>query len=383
MAVELKATEVEGIKAMEVDDASTTPKNASFFRKRKYLCCDTKCGCCCCCSATTPLVLIVLFILIAWGQTFPVTKFTNIEYEVNGVTLHAYLATPESPKKGAPAAILFHAWNGVSEDVTFFADELAKQGYYSIAPDLYRGTASKNDNIVWNILATLTTSQNRMDDDSDAALAHLQSIANVDPNKISSGPGFCAGGTQSLIFASRHAVAATVTCYGSYVKELAKDADSSAWGKLKEGGPVLGIFGEDDTRPSPKDANDFGDALVKNKMMHNITIYKGVSHGFIKAKTFQDSAETGHQTNVNAWGQIEQFLAAAFQKIATTPQRALNGNANDGNVPPSLAVVATAPHIVPFRVSLYHRFACAFKCASDHWTKKGHWVQELQQKQLE
>ena len=37
------------------------------------------------------------------------------------------------------------------------------------------------------------------------------------------------------------------------VKEL-HDADSKAWGTLKTGGPILGIYGKDDTSPSPKDA---------------------------------------------------------------------------------------------------------------------------------
>ena len=194
-------------------------------------------------------------------------KFTNVKYDVDGTTLHAYLATPANPTKNTPAAILFHAWNGMSEEVTYFADRLAEEGYYAIAPDLFRNTATTGTNILWNILTVLTVSETRMDADSDAAFKYLKSIQDVDETRISSGPGFCFGGSQSLKFAARHKLAATVTCYGTYIREL-QDADAAAWGKLKEGGgPILGIYGMDDTSPSPEQAKKDGiSGLILQKL---------------------------------------------------------------------------------------------------------------------
>lgn len=348
-----------------------------FFRKRKYYCCDTKLGCCCCC-VSTPFILLFVFLLLAilsaWGQTFPATKFTNIKYEVDGVELHAYLATPKSPTNSTPAVVVFHAWNGMSEEATYFADRLAEDGYYAIAPDLFRGVAAEGTNIVWNILTVLTTSQNRMDNDSDAALSYLKGLTNVDDSRISSGPGFCFGGSQSLVFASRHKMAATVTCYGTYIKEL-HDADSSAWGKLKEGGPVQGIYGEQDTSPGPDDAKKFGEALQKNGMNYNISMYSDVGHGFITPEAHrEDSEDPTHKQAVLAWNEIEQFLSRAFANV--NRKRELMNRKNEDAIA-LFEEESSPPHIVPFHVSLQHRFECAYKCAKDHFTHTGHWHKQL------
>lgn len=271
-------------------------------------------SCCCCLILTSISFFSIVFLafLTARANTFPATNFTNVKYDDDGTTLHAYFVKPESPGNNTPAVILFHAWNGMSEDVTYFADELAMQGYYVIAPDLFRGVAADGMNIIWNIFNILTVSQTRLDKDSDAALSYLTAMENVDENRISSGPGFCYGGTQSLIFASRHTMAATVTCYGTYVREL-HDADSKAWGKLKSGGPILGIYGEEDTAPSPDDAKALGEALEKNGISHNITIYKGVGHGFIKSYSQKDSGAKDYQTTISAWNEIEEFLSTSFK----------------------------------------------------------------------
>lgn len=363
------------MKPVEVSLDGGENEKKPLFRKRKYLLCDTACGCCCCGCAGVSLLIVIIAFIAALAQTFPATKFTNVKYDVDGTTLHAYLATPKDQTKKAPAAILFHAFNGMSEEVTYFADQLAEEGYYAIAPDLFRNTAAEGTNFIWNILTVLTVSQTRMNADSDAALDYLKSLENVDKSRISSGPGFCFGGSQSLIFASRHTSAATVTCYGTYVTELG-DADAAAWGKLKEGGPILGIYGKDDTRPPPEAADKFKEALVKNKLKHNVTIYDGVGHAFIKPEYHKDSREKNHGTAVKAWNQIKSFLSDAFNTNSSSTsgsRRALiklNGKLQGNHYK------RVTPYVVPFHVSLYHRMQCALKCGEDYFTHTGHWNQK-------
>lgn len=67
----------------------------------------------------------------------------------------------------------------MSEEATFFCDKLADEGYYCLAPDLFRNVASPAMNILWNIYSVVTTSQDQIDSDSDAALAYLLAIDNV------------------------------------------------------------------------------------------------------------------------------------------------------------------------------------------------------------
>merc|ERR1719353_395645 len=85
-----------------------------------------------------------------------------------------------------------------------------------LVPDLFRGVASPGDNVVFNIYHNLfsgNVDQKQMDADAEAALAWVKAKPEVDANVVFSGPGFCFGGSQSLLFAMRHEVSATITLY--------------------------------------------------------------------------------------------------------------------------------------------------------------------------
>ena len=255
------------------------PTNSSRLRcKRRYGFCDTKCCCCCgVCGLIALLAVVALaaFIGATFGAVWPATDFTNTEYPgPDGTTLHAYVAAPTlAAGQKAPAAIVFHAWNGMSEEPVYFADRLAEAGYFAIAPDLFRNVASDEGNILRNIVNVINADQEQMNADADAALGYLQSRDDVNASHVVSGPGFCFGGAQSIIFATRHPTAATVTCYGSNIRNFA-NADSSNWGYLGSS-PVLGIYGELDTRPAPAEAEAFGAALEKRGAAVNVSIYDG------------------------------------------------------------------------------------------------------------
>ena len=92
-------------------------------------------------------------------------------------------------------------------------------------------------------------------------------------------------------------------------------------------------------------------------MDHTITIYEEVGHAFIQP----DSYKEGKTQTVNAWNQITQFLATAFTKSGAASPSGLEA-----------PTAASLSHIVPLYVSLYHRLACASKCAEDHLFQTGH-----------
>jgi carboxymethylenebutenolidase len=237
---------------------------------------------------------------------FPASKFTNVEYTNDqGETLLAYLATPPnySPDATYPAALVLHAWNGMSEEPVYFANLLAEQGYIVLAPDLFRGVASKELNIPWNILTVTNAPQDRMDKDVDAALEYLLSL-NVDEARVFSGPGFCFGGAQALEASKRRAFAATVTLYGSSIDGL-QDPDSSNWGLIGvDGAKVLGIYGSKDRSPSVAEAKGFETAMVDRGIDHVVTIYEGVGHAFVNP----DAHEAGRQQARPAWDQVVSFM---------------------------------------------------------------------------
>ena len=186
---------------------------------------------------------------------------------------------------------------------------------------------------------------------------------------------------------NRRAQAATVSCYGSYIGELQK-ADSAAWGDLGLGGPVLGIYGAEDTMPGPDAARQFAVALAAKEIAHNVTIYDGVGHAFINPEAYRDAAAKGHGQAVAAWQEIETFLASAFAANGASGGRrsrrasaaAAGSDAAVASASPGGALRAEgAPRVrrVPFLVALRNRVACAYKCAMDVFTQAGwdtgHW----------
>merc|ERR1711871_225598 len=111
--------------------------------------------------------------------------------------------------------------------------------------------------------------------------------------------------------------------------------------------------------PSPESVKKFENALDDNGIDHNVTIYDGVGHAFIKRKDHMD----GKKTPVTAWNEIENFLKNAFRSSMQSGRRALNNF--DANV--------NQEYVIPWHVSLYHRFMCARKCSVDMFTHTGHW----------
>ena len=248
--------------------------------------------------------------LVPLGLLGQATDFTNVEYDDgHGTTLHAYLAKPPNFDASAtyPTAIVLHAWNGMSDEPVYFADLLAEQGYVVLAPDMFRNVAACEINIPWNILTTLCTPQDRIDQDIDAGISYLTSeaVGNVDSTRIFSGPGFCFGGSQSLILSSRRAMFGTISLYGANIDMFQDASDDAVWGEIGAfGTSVLGIYGEEDQNPSPDEAEGFQAAMTTRGIANTVTIYDGVGHAFVNPKDHKDGATQATQ----AWDQVVNFM---------------------------------------------------------------------------
>jgi len=128
------------------------------------------------------LILVILlagFILYdaQFGQT--ATAHTNMTFtDAEGHTLIGYLAQPDTPGPH-PAVLLIHEWWGLNEGIPPLADALAEEGYVVLAADAYRGNLTSSiPRAIWLVL---TTPEERIFADLDAALAHLRGLESVDP----------------------------------------------------------------------------------------------------------------------------------------------------------------------------------------------------------
>jgi carboxymethylenebutenolidase len=187
-----------------------------------------------------------------------------------------YFAYPQNLSKDHPAAglLLIQEWWGVNDDIQERTREFAKHGYYAVAPDLYNGKATDDPKVAAELHDGLK---------DDAALLDMQtgldlfteesSNGVIDPSRVGV-IGWCMGGQQALLLSiADPRVKATAIFYGP----LVTDPD-----KLKNlQGPILGIFGNNDTHPSPADVEKFKLGLTAAGKT-DVTIYQfdGVGHAF-------------------------------------------------------------------------------------------------------
>src|SRR5262249_3475920 len=186
-------------------------------------------------------------------------------------TITAYLAYPERPQP-APAVIVIHDIFGQSDFIKQTTEQLAKDGFVAIAPDLLsrRGGTPANTDSARQLIATLNSDTITMD--LNATRAYLNTLKAVRAGEIGV-IGFCWGGSQSFRYATNAPeLKAFVVCYGG-----APNTDDMA--KIRAKG--LGVYAENDARI---DAGlpDATAAMKTAGKDYPYTVYPGVGHGFLR-----------------------------------------------------------------------------------------------------
>jgi carboxymethylenebutenolidase len=251
------------------------------------------------------LLIVLLFAaIILFDVAFgPETaEFTNTSYSgSDDQALIGYLAQPEGAGPH-PAILLIHEWWGLNEGMTILADALADEGYIVLAPDAYRGRVTAQfPRALW---LRLTTPEEQVFADIDAALDYLMSLDNVDTTRLAS-MGFCFGGGHSLQLGTRQSenLALTILYYGAVV------TDPVLLKPLTDGQPVLGVFGEEDQSIAVADVLEFEAALNSLAIPNEITIYEGVGHAFLSEENYDQPGAA-----MDAWQQTLRFLAENFME---------------------------------------------------------------------
>lgn len=248
------------------------------------------------------VVALVVIGTVAYDSIFPsqrASDFTNVTFQGdNGIQLQAYLTgLPQTPPaEGLPAVLLIHEFTGINQDIVQKADLLAQEGYVVLAVDAYRGISTRSiPRAIWLVVST---PQERVNADLDAAYDYLESLEGVDPMRIGA-VGFCYGGTQAMLLGIRNPdPAGTVIFYGSGLV-----TDPQELGRLGESGPVLGIFGAKDSGIPISDVRGFEDAMQARGIDSQVTIYPNVGHAFVKIDTLAREGEARQ-----AWQQMLAFL---------------------------------------------------------------------------
>jgi carboxymethylenebutenolidase len=219
----------------------------------------------------------------------------DVEFQANGGTAPGYLAEPESGK--GPGVIVLQEWWGVDGHIRDVCDRFAKEGFFALAPDLYRGeTTEQPDEAEQKMMAL---SMDEAEKDMRGAADHLAGHEGVEGEGVGS-VGFCLGGGLSVWAATvNDKVRAVVTYY--YVMPHGRPD----FAEIKA--PVLGHFGTEDEFVLVGQAQNLErDIRSASGQEVHFDFYEGAGHAF-----FNDTNRLGTYDKEHAdrsWERTIEFL---------------------------------------------------------------------------
>jgi carboxymethylenebutenolidase len=218
-----------------------------------------------------------------------------VKYLSGKDTVTAYIAYPERPQP-APAVIVIHEIFGTSDFIRQTTEQLAKDGFVAIAPDLLsrRGGTPSSPDSARKLIATLNADTVTMD--LDATRAYLKTVKAARANDVGI-IGFCWGGGQSFRYATNSPeLKAFVVCYGPA-------PNAADMPRIRAKG--LGVYAENDARIDAglPDATAAMRAAGKD---YPYTVYPGVGHGFLRTREKPEVADS-------AWSAVIRFFRAQLK----------------------------------------------------------------------
>lgn len=205
-----------------------------------------------------------------------------------------YLARP-ADNGTYPAVVMIHEWWGLNENIEQMADILAGHGYVVFAVDLYDGEVATNSSRASELAGDVRSNPEEAIAKMDRAVTALRAESYTTDQVASL--GWCFGGGQSLqLSLSETELNATIIYYGSLT------TDESELQNVD--GPVLGIFGAEDSSIPVETVEEFNQTLGDLGVEREIYVYDGAPHAFANP-----SGERFHpEATRDAWNKTLRFL---------------------------------------------------------------------------
>jgi carboxymethylenebutenolidase len=233
-------------------------------------------------------------------------EWADVKVAGSATPIRTWVVYPERKDK-AGVVIVIHEVFGLTDWIRGVADQLAREGFIAVAPDLISGlgpggggteSAPTRDDAV-KLVRALTPEEatRRLDAVRQYALALPAA------NGRSATIGFCWGGARSFAYASTQpALNAAVVYYGT-------SPDAAALATVAA--PVQGHYGGDDARVNatipPAEAE-----MKRLGKTYEPHVYDGAGHGFLRAQTGREGAN--YKATQGAWPRTIAFLRASLGK---------------------------------------------------------------------
>lgn len=226
----------------------------------------------------------------------------------NGDSVPAYVARPTTDGPH-PGLLLVHGIHGYEEHLKDVARRFAVMGYATIVPAL----TSRNDKLcveeeedIVDFRQWLASRSNvQANADLEAAKSFLRHSAFVGP-RIGL-VGFCSGGRVGLVFASNTTGLEVFVNFYSNGLYQSTEVNPIPPGDMVKGlcCPMLGLFGAEDTNPSPEDVAKLSADLDQHGKKYEFVTYSNAGHAF-----FSDTRESYRpEVSYMAWGRCLEWLS--------------------------------------------------------------------------
>lgn len=230
-----------------------------------------------------------------------------------GDEIDAYLAVPESD---APTGgiVVIHHMPGFDRATKEIIRRFAASGYAAIGPNLHwreAPGADADDAAAANRAAGGVPDERLV---GDVAGARDYLLALPTSNGRTGVIGYCSGGRQSVLSACSLPFDAAVDYYGAFVLSSRPAGAGPAMGSLVDrlpdlSCPLLGLFGADDSHPSPDEVAELDRRLTDLGKEHDFHVFEGAGHAFFAV----DRPAYRPEVAVEAWELVETFFTARLR----------------------------------------------------------------------
>jgi carboxymethylenebutenolidase len=217
-----------------------------------------------------------------------------------GTPIRTWVVYPERKDKAGVVILIFDI-HGLGYWIRGVADQLAKEGFIAVVPDLISGkgpngggteTAANDDEVV-----KLVRGLERPEVIARLNAVHDYATKIPAANGKTATLGFCWGGGVSFAYAAAQpALDAAVVFYGT-------SPETADLAKIKA--PVLGLYGSDDARVNvtvePAQAE-----MKKLGKTYEVHTYEGAGHAFLSNQDGRDGAN--FRATQQAWPRVLAFL---------------------------------------------------------------------------
>jgi carboxymethylenebutenolidase len=230
----------------------------------------------------------------------------------SGSPLKSFVIYPERRDK-APVVLIIHDIFGMGDWARAVGDQLAKEGFIAIVPDLLSGKGPNgggSEELGQNVgqaIRTLTAAD--VAARLDATMAYGKSLPSS--NGRTGVIGFCWGGSQSFSYAvAQPALSAAVVYYGTApmkTEDGKQVVDADQLIKIKA--PVIGFYGGNDSRVTATVEPTTAE-MKKLGKTYETHVMEGAGHGFLKGQA-QNAANA--KAAADAWPLTIAFLKKQTQ----------------------------------------------------------------------